>query len=61
MRPKWYDLKSIPFEKMWPDDAYWFPYMMRDEPFKGYFLYRGLDNIIKYKLEKLDLSKFNDV
>ncbi|XP_058798846.1 oxidized purine nucleoside triphosphate hydrolase-like [Phymastichus coffea] len=60
MRPQWYDLKSIPFEKMWPDDAYWFPYMLRDEPFKGYFLYRGLDNIIKYKLEKLDLSKFKD-
>ncbi|OXU24692.1 hypothetical protein TSAR_001482 [Trichomalopsis sarcophagae] len=61
MRPQWYDLKNIPFEKMWPDDAYWFPYMFREEPFKGYFLYRGIDLILKHKLEKLDLEKLSTI
>ncbi|KAL7304931.1 hypothetical protein TKK_0002729 [Trichogramma kaykai] len=56
MRPQWFNLKHIPYEKMWPDDEIWFPYMLRDEPFKGYFLYRGIDLIVKHRLERLDLT-----
>ena len=57
MRPQWYDLKSVPFDTMWPDDAIWFPYMLRNEPFRGYFLYRGFDHIVRHNLEKLDVEK----
>ncbi|XP_034173578.1 oxidized purine nucleoside triphosphate hydrolase [Osmia lignaria lignaria] len=53
MRPKWFNLKDIPFKQMWPDDEYWFPYMLRGELFKGYFLYRGQDLIIKHNIETL--------
>ncbi|KAK9309250.1 hypothetical protein QLX08_001001 [Tetragonisca angustula] len=54
MQPKWYDLKDIPFKQMWPDDEYWFPYMLRGELFKGYFLYRGQDLILKYNIETME-------
>lgn len=54
MRPKWYNLKDIPFKEMWPDDEYWFPYMLRGQFFKGYFLYRGQDLILKYNIETME-------
>ncbi|XP_006613259.1 7,8-dihydro-8-oxoguanine triphosphatase-like [Apis dorsata] len=54
MRPKWYNLKDIPFKEMWPDDEYWFPYMLRGQFFKGYFLYRGEDLILKYNIETME-------
>ncbi|XP_012276183.1 7,8-dihydro-8-oxoguanine triphosphatase-like [Orussus abietinus] len=52
MRPKWYNLQNIPFDKMWPDDAYWFPYMLRGELFKGYFLYQG-EKILEQDIKPL--------
>ena len=61
MRPQWYNLQNVPFDKMWLDDAFWFPYMLRGEPFKGYFLYRGNDHIIKYNIDKIDISKLNQI
>ncbi|XP_017755522.1 PREDICTED: 7,8-dihydro-8-oxoguanine triphosphatase-like [Eufriesea mexicana] len=54
MQPKWYNLKDIPFKQMWPDDEYWFPYMLRGELFKGYFLYQGQDLILKYNIETME-------
>ncbi|XP_076299293.1 oxidized purine nucleoside triphosphate hydrolase [Lasioglossum baleicum] len=54
MRPEWYNIKDIPFKQMWPDDEYWFPYMLRGELFKGYFLYRGHDLIVKHKVETME-------
>ncbi|XP_033337843.1 oxidized purine nucleoside triphosphate hydrolase [Megalopta genalis] len=60
MLPKWYNIKDIPFKQMWPDDEYWFPYMLRGELFKGYFLYRGED-IIKYKIETMEELPVNNI
>ncbi|XP_046427331.1 oxidized purine nucleoside triphosphate hydrolase-like isoform X1 [Neodiprion fabricii] len=54
MLPKWYNLKNIPFKNMWLDDEHWFPYMLRGEFFKGHFLYRGEDLILKYNIQVLD-------
>lgn len=54
MLPKWYDLNDIPFNNMWLDDEHWFPYMLRGEYFKGNFLYRGEDTILKYNIQVMD-------
>ncbi|XP_078043674.1 oxidized purine nucleoside triphosphate hydrolase [Augochlora pura] len=59
MRPKWYNIKDIPFKQMWPDDEYWFPYLLRGELFKGYFFYRGED-IIKHKIEIMEELPVNN-
>lgn len=53
MKPKWFNLSDIPYQKMWPNNSLWFPYMFKGVPFKGYFLYRGEDLILKYKLEEV--------
>lgn len=61
MRPKWYNLKDIPFKQMWPDDEYWFPYMLRGDLFRGNFLYRGQDLILKHNIETMEELPVNRV
>ncbi len=39
MRPKWFSFDAIPFEQMWSDDKYWFPYLLHNKMFKGAFLF----------------------
>lgn len=50
MRPCWFDIKEIPFSKMWPDDKHWFPLFLEDKKFRGKFLFDGADNIIEMNL-----------
>ena len=50
MRPKWFNMDEIPFNEMWPDDKLWFPLMLSNNMFKGYFKFEGHDKILHYTL-----------
>ena len=39
--PLWADLESIPYERMWEDDAVWLPLLLREQPFAGRFVFDG--------------------
>jgi mutator protein MutT len=39
MKPQWFSFENIPFEQMWSDDKYWFPYLLNNKLFKGEFLF----------------------
>ena len=39
--PLWADLESIPYERMWEDDAVWLPLLLREQPFSGRFVFDG--------------------
>lgn len=54
MKPAWFDVKDIPFTQMWSDDVLWFPLMLKGSKFKGYFLFKGLHEILKYTLDEVD-------
>ena len=54
MRPKWFPENEIPFDKMWPDDVFWFPMFLKRAKFSGYFLFEGHDTILKKNLEEVD-------
>ena len=54
MRPMWYSNDDIPFKDMWPDDILWFPLLLQNKTFYGYFKFQGMDNIVDYKLEEVD-------
>ena len=41
MIPKWFHINEIPFDEMWPDDVYWFPFVLEEIPFKGYCKFAG--------------------
>ncbi len=37
--PLWTPLDAIPYDKMWEDDQYWIPLMLKRKPFTGYFIF----------------------
>ncbi|XP_069691002.1 oxidized purine nucleoside triphosphate hydrolase-like [Periplaneta americana] len=54
MKPQWFSTDEIPYEKMWPDDRFWYPLYLKGNKFKGYFLYQGFDTILKHTLNEVD-------
>lgn len=46
MRPEWFDIKQIPYDKMWPDDPFWLPKIIDGEMVKMSFVF-GADGKIK--------------
>lgn len=39
MKPKWFHVNNLPFQEMWPADAYWLPLLLNGKKFQGKFLY----------------------
>lgn len=39
MRPQYFSIDEIPFETMWPDDKFWFPWMLDGRDFEASFLF----------------------
>jgi len=59
MKPQWFHRDEIPFEQMWSDDKYWFPYLLDNKFFRGNFHFdrpastEHAANIIRYELKEL--------
>ncbi|XP_049868673.1 oxidized purine nucleoside triphosphate hydrolase-like [Pectinophora gossypiella] len=54
MQPKWFKFDDIPYKDMWPDDRYWFPYLLQGKSFYARFHYEGFDKILNYKIEEVE-------
>jgi len=39
MKPAWFQIDEIPFNRMWSDDPYWLPLLLAGKKFKGRFLF----------------------
>ena len=50
MKPRWFLVNEIPYQKMWPDDAYWFPLFLKNKKFQGKFIFNSRNQIIKHEL-----------
>ena len=46
MRPQWFNIEEIPYDKMWPDDKYWYPIMFKGQKFKARMLFEGKTKLI---------------
>ena len=46
MRPQWFNIEEIPYDKMWPDDKYWYPIMFKGQKFKARMLFEGKTKFI---------------
>ena len=62
MKPAWFDanLKTLPFSEMWPDDKFWFPFLLSKTPFFAYFQFLGLDKILRYTIKQVKDNNFSD-
>jgi len=43
MKPEWFSVHDLPFERMWQDDAYWLPLVLNGKQVNGTFVF-GQDN-----------------
>jgi 8-oxo-dGTP diphosphatase / 2-hydroxy-dATP diphosphatase len=53
MKPKWFNVKDIPYGKMWPDDKYWLPLLLNGKNFQGNFYFRDNDTLLNYQLKEV--------
>lgn len=53
--PVWTPIPEIPFHRMWADDAVWFPWMLRGDPFLGRFLFDN-DTMLGHHLSAQPIS-----
>ena len=52
MRPQWFDVESLPFELMWPDDQYWMPLLLKeDKVIMARFDYEDDETISDYSVK----------
>ncbi len=48
MNPKWFNIKDIPYNNMWPDDPFWLPKVLEGKLLKASFQFSEND-VIDYK------------
>lgn len=54
MKPEWFDIKRIPYDKMWTNDRYWLPLFLQEKKIIGEFLFDKDENVLKHKLLIVD-------
>lgn len=54
MRPQWFNINELPFDKMWPDDRHWIPLFLDGKKFHGRFLFDKSGNIVNYDLNVVE-------
>lgn len=50
MQPRWFNHEDIPFDEMWPDDILWYPLLLTQKYFDGYFLFEGHTKLLQYTI-----------
>lgn len=50
MKPQWFEIIDIPFDKTWPDDIYWMPLFLSEKKFKGEFIFKDTNTILEHNI-----------
>jgi 8-oxo-dGTP diphosphatase/2-hydroxy-dATP diphosphatase len=53
MAPKWFDLKDIPYNDMWPDDSYWLPPVLEGKKVIATFKLDESDAIVSHSIKEV--------
>lgn len=48
VRPKWFSINKIPFDRMWDDDRSWLPLILEGKKLKAEFIFKE-GGIVKFK------------
>lgn len=51
VRPEWFNIDSIPFESMWPNDQIWVPVFLEGKRFKGNFSLGEGNAVLEHMLD----------
>lgn len=52
MKPHWFKLTDIPFDKMWPDDRHWLPLFLEGKRLDGRFYFLDNDTLLHFTLHE---------
>jgi ADP-ribose pyrophosphatase YjhB (NUDIX family) len=53
MKPQWFNIEEIPYDKMWEDDKHWLPLLLENKKFIGNFNFNKEGKISDYKLNQV--------
>ena len=53
MSPKWFAINKIPYDKMWSDDRYWLPTVLKGKYVRADFHFDDKDNLLEYSVETI--------
>lgn len=51
MKPEWFPVDAIPYDRMWPDDTFWLPRVLKGEYIQGKFTFGDGDAILDQHIE----------
>ena len=51
MKPQWFDIANLPFDRMWASDRYWLPLLLSGDNFFGRALFAEDGNLISHNFE----------
>jgi len=51
MLPQWFKTYEIPFNKMWDDDKYWLPHILKGKKLKAKFIFKEGEIVDKHNIE----------
>jgi 8-oxo-dGTP diphosphatase / 2-hydroxy-dATP diphosphatase len=51
MKPQWFDVNALPWDKMWDDDRIWYPLFLEGKKFEANFLFDGNEKVIRHEIE----------
>ena len=54
MNPKWFEINSIPYDRMFPDDKYWLPLILEGKKIRAYFDFDEEWNLLYKKINDLN-------
>lgn len=54
MKPEWFDIDKIPYDKMFPDDKYWLPLILEGKKIRAHFDFDENWNVLSKSIENLD-------
>lgn len=57
MKPMWFSVSEIPYWKMWPDDKFWLPAVLKGDKVKATFKFGENDAILEQEVNVVDRLK----
>ncbi len=53
MKPQWFNIKDIPYDKMWEDDKFWLPEVLQGKKISGIFTFDTKNKLLTHSLKEV--------
>jgi len=53
MKPNWFLINKVPFERMWETDSYYLPFVLKGHKIKAFFRYDDKDALVEKTVEHI--------